>query len=169
MEKNQVNIHFTISPEHRNAFQSLLNRIVPILELKYCVKYNIEMSEQNKSTDTIAVNMDNTPFRNADGTLLFRPAGHGALIENMNKIDADLIFIKNIDNVQTDNSRNDTTRYKKILAGILIHYQKQIFDFIHQINSRIADADKIHNFITTNLGIKLQNKLNKKLRKQMKH
>ena len=159
VSKNQVNIHFTISPEHRNAFQSLLNRIVPILELKYCVKYNIEMSEQNKSTDTIAVNMDNTPFRNADGTLLFRPAGHGALIENMNKIDADLIFIKNIDNVQTDNSRNDTTRYKKILAGILIHYQKQIFDFIHQINSRIADADKIHNFITTNLGIKLQNKL----------
>ena len=84
---NVVNIHFTVSPEHMDGFSDLLNEIVPIYEEKFGVKYDISMSVQKKQTDTIAVNMDNTPFRNEDGTLLFRPAGHGALIENLNDID----------------------------------------------------------------------------------
>ena len=90
-----VNIHFTISPEHKHGFESLLNRVIPQYESKFGVKYNVSLSEQKSCTDTIAVNMDNTPFRNDDGSLLFRPAGHGALIQNLNDIDADLIFIKN--------------------------------------------------------------------------
>jgi len=160
---NTVNIHFTVSPEHRKLFENLLRRIVPIFELKYCVKYNIELSEQNKSTDTIAVNTDNSVFRNSDGSLLFRPAGHGALIENLNNIDADLIFIKNIDNVQPDNLRKDTIRYKKVLAGILISRQQQIFELIRQIDSGRSNVELLtnilHDFINNKLGIKLQNKL----------
>ena len=158
-----VNIHFTVSPEHRKLFDSLLHRIVPIYELKYCVKYNITMSEQKPSTDTIAVNMDNSVFRNSDDSLLFRPAGHGALINNLNNIDADLIFIKNIDNVQPDNLRKDTIKYKKILAGILISTQQQIFNLIRQIDSDRSNAELLtkilHDFVTQKLGVKLLHKL----------
>lgn len=156
---NTVNIHFTVSPEHRPLFDALLQRVVPDYESKYNLKYNISMSEQKSSTDTIAVNMDNTPFRNTDGSLLFRPAGHGALIENLNNIDADLIFIKNIDNVTTENLRSDTIKYKKVLAGILISTQQKIFDLIRDIDANSANIEYVHNFINTNLGIHLQNKM----------
>lgn len=154
-----VNIHFTISPEHKHGFESLLNRVIPQYESKFGVKYNVSLSEQKSCTDTIAVNMDNTPFRNDDGTLLFRPAGHGALIQNLNDIDADLIFIKNIDNVTVESLRGDTIKYKKVLAGILVDIQKQIFNFIQDIDNNRADIDAIHEFITTKIGIKLDNKL----------
>ena len=151
---DSVYIHFTISPEHRNGFEKLLNRVLPKYESTYDVKYNISMSEQKKSTDTIAVNMDNTPFRNDDDSLLFRPAGHGALIENLNDIDGDLIFIKNIDNVTNDALRDDTIKHKKMLAGILVSIQSQIFNLMNE-----TDANKLHDFITNNLGIKLNKKL----------
>ena len=156
---NQVNLHFTVSPEYRFLFDAMFHRAIPRYEARYNVKYNIEMSEQKSSTDTIAVNMDNTLFRGSADTLLFRPAGHGALIENLNNIDADLIFIKNIDNVTTDDLRKDTIKYKKVLAGILISTQKQVFDLIRQIDAGNADIEQIHTFITTRLGIKLPNRL----------
>lgn len=156
---NTVNIHFTVSHEHKQAFTELLNIIVPQYEKKYNLKYNIEMSEQKPSTDTIAVNMDNTLFRNTDGSLLFRPSGHGALIENLNDIDADLIFIKNIDNVTPDDLRNDTIKYKKILAAVLISLQQKIFQFIRDIDNNTANIDIMHEFITNELGVKLQNRL----------
>ena len=154
-----VNIHFTISPEHRDGFENLLNRVITQYENEYGVKYNVTMSEQKKSTDTIAVNMDNTPFRNPDRTLLFRPAGHGALIENLGDLDADLIFIKNIDNITTQNLRGDTIKYKKMLAGILVNTQKQIFEYIKELDSNTADLDKIHTFILDKLNVKLDKKL----------
>lgn len=156
---NGVNIHFTISPEHRHGFENLLNHIVPQYESKYGVQYNISLSEQKLSTDTIAVNPDNTPFRNDDGTLLFRPAGHGALIENLNDIDADIIFIKNIDNVTTRSLRQDTIKYKKVLAGVLIETQKRIFNLIDKIDNGTPDINEIHEFIVSNLGIKLEKQL----------
>ena len=154
-----VNVHFTISPEHRHGFESLLNRVIPQYESKYGLKYNVSLSEQKKSTDTIAVNMDNTPFRNDDGTLLFRPAGPGALIENLNDIDADLIFIKNIDNVTHELMRADTVKYKKVLAGILVKIQQQVFDLIKNIDSGIADINVVHDFIVEHLGIKIDSNL----------
>lgn len=157
--QNNVNLHFTISPEHRNGFENLLNRVVCEYENKYGLKYNISMSEQKSGTDTIAVNLDNTPFRNPDGSLLFRPSGHGALIENLNDIDADLIFVKNIDNVTTDSLRDDTVKYKKLLAGVLVSIQKQIFNFLNSIDSGSANTDEIHEFITTKLSVKLNQKL----------
>lgn len=149
-----VNIHFTVSPEHMSGFSELLSKIVPQYESEFDVKYNISLSTQKPKTDTIAVNIDNTPFRNPDGTLLFRPAGHGALIENLNELDSDIIFIKNIDNVCTNNARTDTIRYKKILAGVAIQTQQQIFKYINDINSGNADISEIKEYISNNLGIR---------------
>lgn len=146
-----VNIHFTLSPEHQNKFNELMNTIIPGLEQKMGVKFNITTSTQKSSTDTIAANFDNTPFRDNNGMLFFRPAGHGALIENLNEIDSDIVFIKNIDNITNDNNRNDTIIYKKLLAGILIDVQKQIFQFIQDINNNKFNESELRKFITQTL------------------
>jgi len=128
-----VKLHFTVSPEHLSRFKALLDAVLPTYEADYGVKYDITFSEQRKSTDTIAVNLDNTPFREKDGSLLFRPAGHGALLANLNDIDANIVFIKNIDNVVPDRIKQTTYDYKKALAGVLLHYQDKIFDYQHQL------------------------------------
>ena len=124
--KREVNIHFTVSPEHRKEFEKVLKAKIPAMEMVWGVKYNVTMSEQKQSTDTIAVNLDNTPYRDKDGNLFFRPAGHGALIENLNERDADVVFVKNIDNVVPLRLRNATIRYKKAIGGYLIDVQRQI-------------------------------------------
>ena len=128
-----VKLHFTVSPEHLSRFLKLLNKAVPVYEEKFKVKYDISFSEQRRSTDTIAVNMDDTPFREKDGSLLFRPAGHGALLANLNDITADIIFIKNIDNVVPDRIKQPTIAYKKALAGVLLKFQDRIFDYQYQL------------------------------------
>lgn len=121
-----VKLHFTVSPEHRERFEKLIDEQKADYEAWLGVTFDISFSEQKKSTDTISVNMDNSPFRNADGSLLFRPAGHGALIENLNDIDADIVFIKNIDNVVPDEIKEQTVTYKKVLAAVLLDAQQQI-------------------------------------------
>jgi hypothetical protein len=122
-----VKIHFTVSPEHQLAFEKHVDQILPKYEQMFGVKYQIGFSQQKPSTDTIAVSPDNEPFRNNDGSLLFRPAGHGALLENLNDLDADIIFIKNIDNVVPDQLKKLTIDYKKALAGVLLGLQEEIF------------------------------------------
>ena len=129
----KVKLHFTVSPEHLSRFLKLLNQVVPNYEEKYNVKFDISFSEQRRSTDTIAVNMDDTPFREKEGSLLFRPAGHGALLANLNDISADIVFIKNIDNVVPDRIKQPTDAYKKALAGVLLKYQDRIFDYQFQL------------------------------------
>ena len=148
-------IHFTVSPEHIEGFKSLLEEKVPFYEARYGIRYDISFSVQKPSTDTIAVNPDNTPFRQDDGSLLFRPAGHGALIENLNDIDADVIFIKNIDNVTTDARRGDTVRYKKILAGLLIELQERSFEYLKALEVGGADLEAIAAFVEQQLCVKL--------------
>ncbi len=129
----KVKLHFTVSPEHLSRFLKLLNQVVPNYQEKYNVKFDISFSEQRRSTDTIAVNLDDTPFREKDGLLLFRPAGHGALLANLNDISADIVFIKNIDNVVPDRIKQPTVAYKKALAGVLLKYQDRIFDYQYQL------------------------------------
>jgi len=129
----KVKLHFTVSPEHLSRFLKLLNKVVPNYEEKYNVKFDISFSEQRRSTDTIAVNMDDSPFREKDGSLLFRPAGHGALLANLNDISADIVFIKNIDNVVPDRIKQPTVAYKKALAGVLLTHQDRIFDYQYQL------------------------------------
>jgi len=130
----RVHVHFTISPQHRPLFEQLLAKRIPALEKVWNVKYHVTLSEQDPSTDTIAVNMDNTPCRDAQGNLIFRPAGHGALLQNLNTRDADVIFIKNIDNVTPLKKRAISTRYKKVLGGYLINLHKQIKKYLKTLD-----------------------------------
>jgi len=150
-----VRIHFTVSPEHRAGFESLLAEKVPVYEKRFGIRYDISFSVQKSSTDTIAVNPDNTPFRQDDGSLLFRPAGHGALIENLNEIAADIIFIKNIDNVTTDAQRGDTVRFKKVLAGVLLDLQERAFGCLKALDEGAADLDSIAGFVRKELCVGL--------------
>jgi len=136
---SNVQIHFTVSPEHRDKFEKLVVEVLPSYQTQYGVRYIVSFSEQKSSTDTIAVNLDNTPFREKDDSLLFRPAGHGALLENLGQLDADIIFIKNIDNVVPDRIKGDTITYKKALAGIVLRYQKRIFGYLDKLAGN-ADA-----------------------------
>lgn len=130
-----LNLHFTVSPDHRKLFEQKLAAAVPAAEAKYGVKINVGLSEQKASTDTIAANPDGTPFRTADGSLLFRPGGHGALIENLNDISSAVVFIKNIDNVVPDGQRAATIEWKKILAGELILIHDTIAGYIAELRS----------------------------------
>ncbi len=130
----KVNLHFTVSQEHHQLFQSLTTAKIPVYENKFNVKYNVSFSEQKSSTDTIAVDGNNQPFRE-NGQLLFRPGGHGALIENLNDVDADVVFIKNIDNVVPDSFKDITVQYKKLIAGVLACLQRKIFDYLDLIES----------------------------------
>ncbi len=131
---NTVNIHFTVSPEHIESFKYLSEKVLSIYEEKYQVKYNISYSVQDPSTDTLAVTTENKPFIDNNGQILFRPGGHGALIENLNMIDSDLIFIKNIDNVVPESKMKTTIEYKKALAGILLEVQLEVFQFVRQLH-----------------------------------
>ena len=152
----KVNLHFTVSSEHRSKFNALIDSVLANYESKFGVKYTISFSEQKPSTDTIAVNLDNTPFRNASGHLLFRPAGHGALLENLNEQDADVVFIKNIDNVVPDNLKTQTIIYKKALASLLLSYQEVIFAFLRMMDGvKISEVDliEISEFLESELCI----------------
>lgn len=126
----EANVHFTVSHDHLALFKAKVKEKADHLAKKFGVSYNISFSEQKPSTDTIAANTDNTPFRNADQSMLFRPGGHGALIENLNEIDADIVFIKNIDNVVPDRLKPSTVTYKQLLAGILVDIQQKIFTYL---------------------------------------
>ncbi len=119
-ESGNVNIHFTISPEHEELFKSHLLKAIPFYEQKFGLTYGVTWSFQHPSTDTPAIDFKGNLLRENDGTLVFRPGGHGALIKNLNEIEGDLIFIKNIDNVTTDKLKSPTVDFKKVLAGILI-------------------------------------------------
>ncbi len=152
-----VSVHFTVSPEHRSEFEKIISKEIIRLQDKYSITYNVTMSEQKPSTDTIAVTMDNTPFRENDGNLLFRPAGHGALIENLNDIETETVFIKNIDNIVPANKREDTIRYKKIIGGYLISLQKRIAKYIRLLKSghyTIEDVRDIIHFLHDKLNIR---------------
>ncbi|HBA13136.1 MAG TPA: DUF4301 domain-containing protein, partial [Bacteroidales bacterium] len=138
-----AHLHFTVSPEHRDLFRALAEKSSKGLSKRFGIVYDITFSEQKKSTDTVASDMDGKPFRNEDGSILFRPGGHGALIENLNELDADVVFVKNIDNVVPDNLKSDTVTYKKLLAGILVSVQNRIFDYLRLLDSDKCTPDKL--------------------------
>ncbi len=143
----QAYVHFTVSHDHLPLFRQRVAERQAYYEKTFGVRYDISFSEQKPSTDTIAANPDGTPFRNADGTLLFRPGGHGALIENLNDIDADVIFVKNIDNVVPDRLKSDTVRWKQIIAGVLVQMQQRAFDYLKVLESGQYNHDKIEEII----------------------
>ncbi|RHJ80646.1 DUF4301 family protein [Parabacteroides sp. AM08-6] len=143
----EVNIHFTVSPEHKALFEQLVAAKSDEYEEKFSVRYDISFSVQKSSTDTVAAGMDNQPFRDKNGNLLFRPGGHGALIENLNDVDADVVFVKNIDNVVPDSFKCATVIYKKVIAGVLVSLQERIFNYMALIDSGKYTHDQVEEMI----------------------
>ena len=136
----EAHVHFTVSHEHMELFKQKVAQKADYYAKKYGIHYDISFSEQKPSTDTVAANPDGTPFRNSDGSLLFRPGGHGALIENLNEIDADIIFVKNIDNVVPDRLKQDTVAWKQIIAGVLVSLQQKTFEYLRLLDAGANDA-----------------------------
>ena len=143
----EAHVHFTVSHEHMELFKQKVAQKADMYAKKYGIAYDITFSEQKPSTDTVAANPDGTPFRNADGSLLFRPGGHGALIENLNEIEADVIFVKNIDNVVPDRLKGDTVLWKQIIAGVLVTLQKKAFEYLELLDSGKYTHEQIEEII----------------------
>lgn len=157
VSKGQCYIHFTFSEEHVDAFKKEFNHIQKRVERKTKCSFHISYSFQNKNTDTIAVTLNNKPFKDAEKNLHFRPAGHGALIENLNEVEADIIFIKNIDNVVPEEMVENISRYKKILAGKLLEVQSKSFHYLKNMDKDGEDETllkDIRGFLASSLNYK---------------
>lgn len=156
---NKVSLHFTVSEEHMDLIKAHLGKVQAKFEKRFGKTFDISYSVQDKATDTLAVDMDNEPFRLEDGSLLFRPGGHGALIKNLHEIKADIIFIKNIDNVAAQWLIKDTLDYKKALGGVLLETQSILFEYCHRLKNAKAlspDTEKeIIDFLYSRLGFKI--------------
>ena len=156
---DKVSLHFTVSEEHLELFKEEIEK----LKLKYSsshnLRFDLDFSTQKSHTDTIAVNMNNEPFRTEDEKLLFRPGGHGALIENLNELNAEIIFVKNIDNVVPDKLKAETFTYKKALAGILADVRNKSFEYLEAMENSSDEKllKKVSKFIKTNFSFILKN------------
>jgi hypothetical protein len=143
--KNKANLHFTISEEHTKMFNDELEHIQEDVEEKTNTKFNVSFSFQSQSTNTIAITSNNELYRGEDSRLLFRPSGHGALIQNLNTLDFELIFIKNIDNIVVFEQNKKASDYKKLIAGILLKIQEQTFKYLHKLEDESILVDELNN------------------------
>jgi len=151
-------IHFTVSEEHLADVKLLVKKVKNYYTKYYRHTFEIKFSVQQKKTNTIAVDSNNEPFRETDGQLIFRPGGHGALLENLNKINADIIFVKNIDNVVPDHLKGETIKFKKLIAGYLLQLQEKIFYYLDQLDTGDITNESlsiIKKFIEKELQIKI--------------
>jgi len=167
---DQSDLHLTVSENHQAQFEEIVENVKGEIEAKSCSTIHVSYSYQKKETDIVAVDLDNNPFRDENGMLVFRPGGHGALIENLNAIDADVVFIKNIDNVSQNNIK-PVSFYKKALAGVLIELQHQIFEYLKELDTDETTAEKINEilvFLRKELNIELNDDFHKfKLKNQI--
>ncbi len=153
---NKANLHFTISKAHHKKFQEELSHILEDIENQTGNTFNISFSYQKSATDTIALTSKKEIYREDDGSILLRPSGHGALLENLNELDNDIVFIKNIDNVVVKEQHDTISKYKKMLAGILLEAQEQTFKFLNQIETGTLNENNIDvlvKFITNKLNV----------------
>ncbi len=149
-------LHFTVSPEHEKPFKETVNALKERYEKQYGVKYDITYTCQKPSTDTVAIDAEGNLFREANGRILFRPGGHGALIENLNDLGEEIVFIKNIDNVVPEDKAATTIIYKKVLAGLLLQLQQKTFEYLELLDEgslNDAETDSIISFATNQLMI----------------
>ncbi len=159
----KARLHFTISPNHEAAFLELIKNQKPVYEKRLGISLDITYSFQKSSTDVVAVDMNNEFFRDDDGSLLFRPGGHGALLENLNDLDADLVFIKNIDNTVPDRLKHTTALYKKALAGTLMQLKQKIDHYLDRLEKGVTSEqlNEILHFTENELHVKATEKKQK--------
>ncbi len=148
-------LHFTVAEEYMNLFKERLKKITKVFEKMFNVKYEVTFSIQKPSTDTVSIGPEGEILRDDEGKLVFRPGGHGALIYNLDELKADIIFIKNIDNVIPDRAKGDTVKYKKLLAGTLLELQQKIFSYLHILDKKPTEEQlsEIDAFLN-NIGYK---------------
>ena len=145
--EGEAKLHFTVSPEHETPFVATINRLKDSYEEKYGVRYDISFSCQKPSTDTVAIDGDGNLFREQDGSLLFRPGGHGALIENLNDLGEEIVFIKNIDNIVPERKADSTILYKKVLAGLLIRLQQRTFEYLELLDEGGVSDEELNDIV----------------------
>ena len=163
-DEKEAKLHFTISEKYKDKFKEEFKRIEEFVEQKTGISFTISFSYQQESTDTIAVTLANEPFREDDGTLLFRPSGHGALLKNLNTLNADIIFIKNIDNVVVKQYKDEVAKYKKVLAGILLQLQEKVFKYLNDLDSEENSEERlieIAEFLTRELNVRISDEFEK--------
>ena len=156
-EDGSANLVVTISPEHQHLFEEAYAQVKEAYEAKYGVKYNITFTFQDKATDTVAVDVENKPFRTETDSLLFRPAGHGALIYNLNKLEEEVVSIKNIDNVANERLLPETATWKKVLLGKALELRDKIFGYLNALDNGVTEAlcDEIEAFLDGTLCVKM--------------
>ncbi|WP_088339753.1 DUF4301 family protein [Robiginitalea sediminis] len=157
--EDEARLHFTISPQHQELFREEFERVKDSTGKATGCRFRVGFSFQKPSTDTLAVTPENEPFRDNDGQLLFRPGGHGALIENLNEQDADILFIKNIDNVVTRGSLEEVSRWKEILGGVLLEVQEEAFRYSRMLQEGSLDHDllvRVRTFLQEKLNVRFQ-------------
>lgn len=148
-EDGSVNLSVTVSPEHKALFEQAVSDIREEYEKRYGVKYNVEFTFQDKATDTLAVTPDNKPFLKEDGSELRRPAGHGALIYNLNRLEEELVSIKNIDNVCVESRQEMTWKWKKILMGRALELRDRIHGYIFALNQLTSMREEMSSVFYT--------------------
>lgn len=143
--ENRVRLHFTVSPEHLEGFKAHVDLVCPKYENGEgrSIEFQVEYSEQKSKTNTIAVDPENQLFRDSRGSLVLRAGGHGALLENLGELDADIVFIKNIDNVAPDWLKGETHRYKKALGGLLLTIREKVFSFLDELETALAAPERL--------------------------
>ncbi len=135
----EATIHMTVSPEHQKFFETLFNKVREPLEKIFDLSLTVNFSQQKPSTDTIAVDPGNKPFRDINGKLVFRPGGHGAILDNLAELNANIVFIKNIDNVVPDHLKDETIKYKKALGGMLFSFRERVFYYLNVLENNIEN------------------------------
>jgi len=157
-------LHFTVSPEHLERFRALLEEVGEVYGSLLGVRFEVAFSVQKPSTDTLAVDPANRPFRDEQGRLVFRPGGHGALIENLRDLGADLVYVKNIDNVQTDPVRPLVTRWKRILGGYLVKLEQRTREIVERLGAEAPPGEFLEQalrFADTRLQIQMNGRLDR--------
>lgn len=154
----KANLHFTVSEKHLKYFEAELDTFKSNLEQETNTSFDISYSYQKEATETLALTLDNEVYRKEDGSILFRPGGHGALLENLNDLDCDIVFIKNIDNIVVAEKNIKISEYKKLLGGVLLQVQEQVFEFLHTLdNGDVNDAklNEIATFMSDKMNVVL--------------
>jgi len=134
-------IHFTVSPEHKEDLVRFSEAVKRSYGQRYSVRYELSFSCQKPSTNTVAVDMENRPLRDDNGRLLFRPGGHGALLFNLNELEADIVYIKNIDNLSPDHLKDATFLWKKILGGYLVEIQENVYSLVRALKEGASSSE----------------------------
>jgi hypothetical protein len=161
-QKQRCRVHFTLAPENRAEAEAYGREAAAKYGERLGVQYELSFSIQSPATNTLAVDLDNKPFRKVDGNLLFRPGGHGALLENLNQLEGDIVLIKNIDNVVTDERRDLVVRHQRILAGMLLELQHEIFNYLRLLQSgslEVNDLQKVLDFVVYRLNPSMEEQL----------